>query len=700
MNLTHALLAFVIGIAQVVQIVSVSHVNDANPIPQRRRHLLGEGFECTVYIKVIDYEDREGDEVFSCELSAETLTEMAKANGAAARSAGSGVILPPFAVSEMVDIEGLRTDKQGFENEGHISGATTMRFSMGGYIEQRKEGLKLVVSQETNVQLEDLSERDDRHYLNRRRSRGLRRDLAASTGGLDTLVVRVIDSNNVQPTSNAAKLKDDIFDDDVSLNTHYRRCSHGKLWMNNKGITNVNVNILANSGYSAMEDAAREAAGDLGQYDLVMFCLPPGTGSWVAYAYINGRDSVYNDEWCGYVSAQMHEVGHNLGLAHSGEGDEQYGDQSGMMGYSYGLDDGPKMCFNAAKNYQLGWFKKQQADYNPIDKNNDPAPKKFVLNGVDDANDSNPGKLIALRLVSDGIGDYYVGYNRASGMNTGTLEAKNEVVIIKKVSGGPNQVGKSLRVASLKSNEEVTIESWNGSIFDVTIRVIGNIGSSITDANIQISTSAGYPTESPTSSCGGVNRFRVELKIDPFGLETSWRLTEKETGNVFVSSGRKYEGLRQYSEPRDTTGESAYCLPPATKFVFEIFDDYGDGICCAYEDKGYYRLFLDEEDVGSGGEFENVASHEFTTSGEPELPPPPPDGGPNCEDVGSKFLVGKKKRRCKWVDKGGRWKNKNRKKVKRRCNKKTVWQNVTKKVRDLCPERCADFIPNPNPCSN
>ena len=43
--------------------------------------------------------------------------------------------------------------------------------------------------------------------------------------------------------------------------------------------------------------------------DHVALCLPPGTsGSWVAYAYINHWLSVYNDEWCNYVSGQMHEV--------------------------------------------------------------------------------------------------------------------------------------------------------------------------------------------------------------------------------------------------------------------------------------------------------------------------------------------------------------------------------------------------------
>ena len=83
------------------------------------------------------------------------------------------------------------------------------------------------------------------------------------------------------------------------------------------------------------------------QFDHVMLCLPPGTsGSWIAYAYVNSWLSVYNNQWCNYVSGQMHgkynviffhdsnirniEIGHNLNLAHSGE-TSTYDDQTGMV---------------------------------------------------------------------------------------------------------------------------------------------------------------------------------------------------------------------------------------------------------------------------------------------------------------------------------------------------------------------------------
>ena len=50
------------------------------------------------------------------------------------------------------------------------------------------------------------------------------------------------------------------------------------------------------------------------------------------------------------------QIGHNLGYAHSNEGGYTYDDQSCIMGYSYGYDDFPVMCFNATKSWQTKWY--------------------------------------------------------------------------------------------------------------------------------------------------------------------------------------------------------------------------------------------------------------------------------------------------------------------------------------------------------
>jgi hypothetical protein len=49
------------------------------------------------------------------------------------------------------------------------------------------------------------------------------------TGTLRTLMILVTDSNNDAPDASAAKLKNDIFDDDVSLKKQTEASSYGKL---------------------------------------------------------------------------------------------------------------------------------------------------------------------------------------------------------------------------------------------------------------------------------------------------------------------------------------------------------------------------------------------------------------------------------------------------------------------------------------
>jgi len=196
----------------------------------------------------------------------------------------------------------------------------------------------------------------------------------------------------------------------------------------------------------------------------VMICVPPGTaGDWVAYAYSNHWLSVYNDEWCTYPSVQMHEIGHNLGLAHSKEDDDRYGDQTGIMGYSYGEDEGPSMCFNNAKNWQLNWYNDQAATAAPLDS-------RWIgqLTGVDDYGLSHD-KTVVVKVVgsSDDI-DYYVGFNAAKGVNEGTREASNQVTVHARTGSG---FGVSNLVAKLDEGEEYELPNFNTNNVQVTIKV-------------------------------------------------------------------------------------------------------------------------------------------------------------------------------------------------------------------------------------
>lgn len=149
-----------------------------------------------------------------------------------------------------------------------------------------------------------------------------RRKMNPTLGTKTMLALRVI-AGNAETTATSSEISSAWFgtngDDAVNLKSQYSACSFNKLTCNpadqgdssSKGVYTVTITNNVGSDNGLIRDAAVDAAtADLGnlpsQFDHVMVCIPPGSGSWLAYAYINSWLSVYNDNWCLPVSGQMH----------------------------------------------------------------------------------------------------------------------------------------------------------------------------------------------------------------------------------------------------------------------------------------------------------------------------------------------------------------------------------------------------------
>lgn len=95
------------------------------------------------------------------------------------------------------------------------------------------------------------------------------------------------------------------------------------------------------------------------------------------------------------------------------------------------------------------------------------------------------------------------------------------------------------------------------------------------------------PFDGRSSVCGnGKQQIRINIQFDRYAKENSWELRNTDTG-VKVTG----EAMGTY---KSMDFESLMVCLEDGNYRFTIFDDFGNGICCA-EGHGYYELSMDDE---------------------------------------------------------------------------------------------------------
>ena len=168
-----------------------------------------------------------------------------------------------------------------------------------------------------------------------------------------------------------------------------------------------------------------------------------------------------------------------------------------QMGYSYGQDDVPLMCFNGPKTFQLGWFPSHYETlvfpnfswsgglYHSLDQSSIPPTGKMVI--------KIPGFVTSSGTSTEYL-DYYVSFNRANGNNIGTQEASNKVVIHTSQNDAFTYAPKSKLVSVLSAGGDFQFTVRD---IPVTVTVSPTIDLSVRTPHATITIVSGTP--SPTS---------------------------------------------------------------------------------------------------------------------------------------------------------------------------------------------------------
>ncbi|GFH59676.1 hypothetical protein CTEN210_16152 [Chaetoceros tenuissimus] len=418
---------------------------------------------CTLLLKVTTYEDGHEEEQVDCfDEETKSYSKVQTARGA------------DFIQSEL-----LSKFKKG---ELHSAESTLMH--EGAYY----EGDSLVLPSESIAKAE---------FGQNIHSRGRRR--LAISGTRTYLAVRVIGADKAT-TASISEISNEWFGtygDPVNYKSQIEACSYNAVTVSKftgsgvtEGVTTVTIsNTVSGASDDTIRDAADLAVSNLGlgNPDHTILCLPPGTsGGWIGYAYIDWDLSVFNDNWCLYPSIQMHEIGHNWNLGHSGYNSDEYGDQSSMMGYSYSSDDNPVMCFNAPKNRQLGWYSDRTVTVT--------SGWTGRLYGLSSYSSSTSNDAVILYIPSGTNGstrDYYVSFNGDSGINSGTQLGGNMVLIHYRNPGTDYE--ESTLVGGLNSGS-----TYTGAPLTITVSSIS--GSTFAQVTVGTVVNTPAPTRSPTSS--------------------------------------------------------------------------------------------------------------------------------------------------------------------------------------------------------
>lgn len=166
----------------------------------------------------------------------------------------------------------------------------------------------------------------------------------------------------------------------------------------------------------------------------------------------------------------------------------------------------------------------------------------------------------------------------------------------------------------LVNGESIGTVTWNGnlSIYETEVVDLGELNVPVEEENVfEVSVLSVNGTDDQSALNNVVSTtflaareiiaktLKVIIKTDDNPGETTWRVTNNETGDVVQEGGPYDQANHKYEEILEIAGDGCYGLT--------VYDAGGDGITGS----GYYSLKTSNQTVFTGGEFSDSDSNDF-----------------------------------------------------------------------------------------
>jgi len=387
---------------------------------------------------------------------------------------------------------------------------------------------EVIVSLPTgNIKLIEENESIRRRLTDKRRRLGNRFE-----GNKKVLLIRITDVDGRSIPETARQVSNKFFGtygDAMTVKSGFESCSFGAMKITSDysgtsvdtsklsapGVVDVTIGLsLSSASQVDIIEAAATAVmkkldvGLPGPFAHVIFILEDCyTGeaecNFAAYGYVNHWVLVTLKQNWAYPAVIMHELGHNLNLAHSGGLDGgSYTDHTCLMGNPLFSDDVGRMCFNPVKNFQIamgsgGWYEDEHIKSWNSGTAGGTSWKGKIIGLADYGRNPNDLPFI-LKLETGTASDYFVSFNRASGVNSEVQQAANQVTMYQVDAGDGVSYSRSTLKAAIQNGRSATIENWRKSGKDLTIKVV-SINTSSSPSYAQVLITFGPQTQSTAS---------------------------------------------------------------------------------------------------------------------------------------------------------------------------------------------------------